>query len=152
MRKVITVGQYLIARSLKFVARPFHMTNQRSRRSSDTIGLFSFCSLAGNQVFSILSFDLQVPAGKYLMELVAIDWFKDTKRMDHVARRKGSAAQVRKPVMDSWLLNGTFLSQSTFSVTGMQTWNSRIPLSRRTISSTKTFLSNKIPLLHMDLD
>ena len=84
MRKVVTVGQYLIARSLKFVARPFHMTNQRSRRSSDTIGLFSFCSLAGNQVFSILSFDLQVSAGKYL---------------DHVARRKGSAAQVRKPVM-----------------------------------------------------
>lgn len=36
----------------------------------------------------------KVPAGKYLMELVAIDWFKDTKRMDHVARRKGSAAQV----------------------------------------------------------
>ncbi|PUZ62451.1 hypothetical protein GQ55_4G358800 [Panicum hallii var. hallii] len=36
----------------------------------------------------------KVPAGKYLMELVAIDWFKDTKRMDHVARRKGCAAQV----------------------------------------------------------
>jgi len=33
------------------------------------------------------------------MELVAIDWFKDTKRMDHVARRKGSVAQVRKLVM-----------------------------------------------------
>ena len=49
MRKVVTVGQYLIARSLKFVARPFHMTNQRSRRSSDTIGLFSFCSLVGNR-------------------------------------------------------------------------------------------------------
>ena len=50
-------------------------------------------------MFSILSFDLQVLAGKYLMELVAIDWFKDTERMDHVARRKGSAAQVRKPIM-----------------------------------------------------
>nr|CAB3466769.1 unnamed protein product [Digitaria exilis] len=36
----------------------------------------------------------KVPAGKYLMDLVAIDWFKDTKRMDHVARRKGCAAQV----------------------------------------------------------
>jgi hypothetical protein len=42
----------------------------------------------------MLSFDLQVPAGKYLMELVAIDWLEDTKRMDHVARRKGCAAQV----------------------------------------------------------
>uniref|UniRef100_A0A0D9WL51 PH domain-containing protein n=1 Tax=Leersia perrieri TaxID=77586 RepID=A0A0D9WL51_9ORYZ len=36
----------------------------------------------------------KVPASKYLMELVAIDWFKDFKRMDHVARRKGCAAQV----------------------------------------------------------
>ena len=70
MRKVVTIGQYLIARPLKFVARPFHMTNQRSRRSSDTIGLFSFCSLAGNQVFSILSFDTagtirEVPYGAH---------------------------------------------------------------------------------------
>ncbi|XP_010242523.1 PREDICTED: protein ENHANCED DISEASE RESISTANCE 2-like isoform X2 [Nelumbo nucifera] len=36
----------------------------------------------------------KIPAGKYLMELVAVDWFKDTKRMDHVARRKGCAVQV----------------------------------------------------------
>ncbi|KAL6861420.1 hypothetical protein ACP4OV_017120 [Aristida adscensionis] len=36
----------------------------------------------------------KVPAGKYLMELVAVDWLKDIKRMDHVARRKGCAAQV----------------------------------------------------------
>ncbi|KAH9687041.1 protein ENHANCED DISEASE RESISTANCE 2-like [Citrus sinensis] len=28
------------------------------------------------------------------MDLVAVDWFKDTKRMDHVARRQGCAAQV----------------------------------------------------------
>jgi hypothetical protein len=28
------------------------------------------------------------------MELVAVDWFKDTKRMDHVSRRKGCAVQV----------------------------------------------------------
>jgi hypothetical protein len=28
------------------------------------------------------------------MELVAVDWFKDAKRMDHVARRKGCAVQV----------------------------------------------------------
>ncbi|KAL6578128.1 Protein ENHANCED DISEASE RESISTANCE 2 [Orobanche minor] len=31
---------------------------------------------------------------KHLMDLVAVDWFKDTKRMDHVARRQGCAAQV----------------------------------------------------------
>ncbi|XP_068669847.1 protein ENHANCED DISEASE RESISTANCE 2-like isoform X2 [Aristolochia californica] len=36
----------------------------------------------------------KIPAGKHLMELVAVDWFKDTKRMDHVARRNGCAAQV----------------------------------------------------------
>ncbi|GFZ16343.1 pleckstrin homology (PH) domain-containing protein [Actinidia rufa] len=35
----------------------------------------------------------KVPAGKHLMELVAVDWFKDTKRMDHVARRSGCAAR-----------------------------------------------------------
>lgn len=28
------------------------------------------------------------------MDLVAVDWFKDTKRIDHVARRRGCAAQV----------------------------------------------------------
>ncbi|KAK4792499.1 hypothetical protein SAY86_022934 [Trapa natans] len=37
----------------------------------------------------------KIPAGKHLMDLVAVDWFKDTKRMDHVARRKGCAAQAR---------------------------------------------------------
>ena len=37
---------------------------------------------------------LKIPAGKHLMELVAVDWFKDTKRMDHVARRSGCAARV----------------------------------------------------------
>ncbi|PHT32636.1 Protein ENHANCED DISEASE RESISTANCE 2-like [Capsicum baccatum] len=36
----------------------------------------------------------KIPAGKSLMDLVAVDWFKDTKRMDHVARRPGCAAQV----------------------------------------------------------
>lgn len=36
----------------------------------------------------------KIPAGKPLMELVAVDWFKDAKRMDHVARRQGCAAQV----------------------------------------------------------
>uniref|UniRef100_A0A2P2L3K3 Lipid binding protein n=2 Tax=Rhizophora mucronata TaxID=61149 RepID=A0A2P2L3K3_RHIMU len=36
----------------------------------------------------------KISAGKHLMDLVAVDWFKDTKRMDHVARRQGCAAQV----------------------------------------------------------
>ncbi|XP_061988466.1 protein ENHANCED DISEASE RESISTANCE 2 isoform X2 [Rosa rugosa] len=36
----------------------------------------------------------KIPAGKHLMDLVAVDWFKDTKRMDHVVRRQGCAAQV----------------------------------------------------------
>ncbi|CAH1451792.1 unnamed protein product [Lactuca virosa] len=36
----------------------------------------------------------KMPGGKHLMDLVAVDWFKDTKRMDHVARRPGCAAQV----------------------------------------------------------
>lgn len=47
--------------------------------------------------FSLISpckLSMKAPAGKSLMDLVAVDWFKDTKRMDHVARRLGCAAQV----------------------------------------------------------
>lgn len=33
------------------------------------------------------------------MDLVAVDWFKDVKRIDHVARRQGCAAQVRSTKM-----------------------------------------------------
>ncbi|RRT42149.1 hypothetical protein B296_00056578 [Ensete ventricosum] len=40
---------------------------------------------------------LLIPAGKHLMELVAVDWFKDVKRIDHVARRKGCAVQATAP-------------------------------------------------------
>ncbi|XP_020692298.1 protein ENHANCED DISEASE RESISTANCE 2-like [Dendrobium catenatum] len=36
----------------------------------------------------------KIPAGKPFMKLVAVDWFKDVKRMDHVARRQGCAVQV----------------------------------------------------------
>ncbi|KAJ9680276.1 hypothetical protein PVL29_019555 [Vitis rotundifolia] len=36
----------------------------------------------------------KIPAGKHTMELVAVDWFKDIKRIDHVARRPGCAVQV----------------------------------------------------------
>lgn len=41
-----------------------------------------------------LPYICQIPAGKHMMDLVAVDWFKDTKRMDHVARRQGCAVQV----------------------------------------------------------
>lgn len=37
---------------------------------------------------------MQIPAGKHTMELVAVDWLKDIKRIDHVARRPGCAVQV----------------------------------------------------------
>ena len=30
------------------------------------------------------------------MQLVAVDWFKDARRIDHVARHKSSVAQVRQ--------------------------------------------------------
>ncbi|XP_065002222.1 protein ENHANCED DISEASE RESISTANCE 2-like isoform X1 [Musa acuminata AAA Group] len=36
----------------------------------------------------------KIPAGKYVMELVAVDWLKNATRMDNVARRSGCAAQV----------------------------------------------------------
>ncbi|KAG0452946.1 hypothetical protein HPP92_025340 [Vanilla planifolia] len=36
----------------------------------------------------------KIPAGKPLMELVAVDWFKDVKRIDHVTRREICAARV----------------------------------------------------------
>jgi hypothetical protein len=48
-----------------------------------------------NNLNTIMS-KLQIPAASYLMELAAIDWFKDTKRMDNVARQKGCVAQVTK--------------------------------------------------------
>ncbi|CAK9190399.1 unnamed protein product [Sphagnum jensenii] len=36
----------------------------------------------------------KTPAGEPLMQLVAVDWFKDSNRIDHVARRKDCVAQV----------------------------------------------------------
>ncbi|KAF8670391.1 hypothetical protein HU200_050694 [Digitaria exilis] len=36
----------------------------------------------------------KIAAASYLMELAAIDWFKDTKRMDNVGRQKNCVAQV----------------------------------------------------------
>ncbi|MCO5606865.1 hypothetical protein L7F22_061056 [Adiantum nelumboides] len=36
----------------------------------------------------------KILAGESLMQLVSVDWFKYPERMDHLARRKGCAAQV----------------------------------------------------------
>ncbi|RLM55688.1 protein ENHANCED DISEASE RESISTANCE 2-like [Panicum miliaceum] len=63
-------------------------------KSSDPIDLSWFSGIIRQDANEKSRNCWTVPAGKYLMELVAIDWFKDTKRMDHVARRKGRAAQV----------------------------------------------------------
>ncbi|KAK9218346.1 hypothetical protein WN943_006983 [Citrus x changshan-huyou] len=38
----------------------------------------------------------KIPAGKHLMDLVAVDWFKDTKRMDHVARQLVTGSLLRR--------------------------------------------------------
>lgn len=48
---------------------------------------------------------MKVPAGKHLLDLVAVDWFKDSKRMDHVAKRHGCAAQVRINLVCNVLLD-----------------------------------------------
>jgi len=51
------------------------------------------------------------------MELVAIDWFKDTRRMDHVARRKGCAAQVAaEKGMFTFLVNIQIPGSSHYSL------------------------------------
>ena len=54
---------------------------------------------------------LKIPAGKHLMDLVSVDWLKDSKRMDHVARRHGCAAQV-SIFGPSCLLYGIFVALS----------------------------------------
>ncbi len=43
---------------------------------------------------NILVGGCQTPAGEPLMQLVAVDWFKDSKRIDHVVRCKDCVAQV----------------------------------------------------------
>ncbi|XP_052297138.1 protein ENHANCED DISEASE RESISTANCE 2-like [Citrus sinensis] len=59
----------------------------------------------------------KIPAGKHLMDLVAVDWFKDTKRIDHVARRQGCAAQVASekvlfsPLIFKQLVMGSLLQR-----------------------------------------
>ncbi|CAN6202775.1 unnamed protein product [Urochloa humidicola] len=75
-----------------------------------------------NKIFKVRSKNFphdksKIPAGKYLMELVAIDWFKDTKRMDHVARRKGCAAQVAaEKGMFTFLVNIQIPGSSHYSL------------------------------------
>jgi len=96
-RKAATVGQCPIARSLKFVARTSHMTNQRSK--SSCLYFIPFILSDNIQNLNMLISKLQIPAASYLMELAAIDWFKDTKRMDNVGRQKNCVAQVTKKLV-----------------------------------------------------
>ncbi|ONK79922.1 uncharacterized protein A4U43_C01F11850 [Asparagus officinalis] len=56
----------------------------------------------------------KVPAGKPLMKLVAVDWLKDTKRIDHVGRRHGCAAQVASEKGLSSLIINLQVPGSTF--------------------------------------
>ena len=58
---------------------------------------------------------LKIPAGKHLMDLVAVDWFKDSKRIDHVARRQGCAAQVLYSIL--FRLICTFIDSESKSIT-----------------------------------
>lgn len=75
---------------------------------------------------------MKVPAGKHMLDLVAVDWFKDSKRMDHVARRHGCAAQVSnltfcflKKINGRWLKLGIFLQK-----TGLKSITQMIGLSQ----------------------
>ena len=96
-RKAATVGQYLTASFSKFVARTSHMTNQRSK--SSCLYFIPFILSDNIQNLNMLISKLQIPAASYLMELAAIDWFKDTKRMDNVGRQKNCVAQVTKKLV-----------------------------------------------------
>ncbi|KAG8094067.1 hypothetical protein GUJ93_ZPchr0012g19332 [Zizania palustris] len=91
-----------------------HIKSDSDAKSSDPIDLSCFLgiirqdaneksrncwAIPDSKLFKVRSKNFphdksKIPSTKYLMELVAIDWFKDIKRMDHVARRKGCAAQV----------------------------------------------------------
>lgn len=84
----------------EFAANTLHMTKQRCsqfpyyQHSFYFYKMSSICLMLSSCSLQILMLELQIPAGKPLMELVAVDWFKDVKRMDHVARRQSCAAQV----------------------------------------------------------
>ncbi|KAF5957037.1 hypothetical protein HYC85_004262 [Camellia sinensis] len=47
-----------------------------------------------SEIMAIIFIMINQRSGKHLMELVVVDWFKDMKRMDHVARRCGCPTQV----------------------------------------------------------
>lgn len=87
---LVTAGNYLMETTSGFAAGVFASTNQRFLQFL----LQVFCASWWKYFSSCLDIALQIPAGKHTMDLVAVDWFKDTKRMDHVARRRGCAAQV----------------------------------------------------------
>ncbi|KAK9214897.1 hypothetical protein WN944_006897 [Citrus x changshan-huyou] len=67
---LVTAGNFLMETTSEFVASIFVMTKQ------SLVGSSCACAICN------------------LMDLIAVDWFKRTKRMDHVARRQGCAAQV----------------------------------------------------------
>ena len=99
---VVTVGKFLMETTLKSVVKVLHLTKGRLVGPSvinHVVLSFSSSLNTCSTSFSFYAYDsnlvLQTPAGKPLMELVAVDWLKDTKRMDHVARRHGCAVRVR---------------------------------------------------------
>jgi hypothetical protein len=92
-------------------SKNFKVRSKNFARDKSKVQIFHFMwvflSMSGNinNPNTIMS-KLQIPAASYLMELAAIDWFKDTKRMDNVARQKGCVAQVTKslPLLSLLLL------------------------------------------------
>ncbi|KAG6397171.1 hypothetical protein SASPL_143336 [Salvia splendens] len=65
--------------------------DQENARNCWTLSDGNNFRVRGKNFFSDKS---KTAGGKHLMDLVATDWFKSTKRMDHVAQRLGCAAQV----------------------------------------------------------
>lgn len=91
----VTAGKFQMGTTLESGVCIFVMTKQRFSNLVD----LPFCVIQylGHEACSnsiVGNVYLKIPAGKHIMDLVAVDWFKDTKRMDHVARRQGCAAQV----------------------------------------------------------
>ena len=98
--KLVTAGRFQMQTTLESEASIFVMIKQRFPINLSywldywfsVVQLLRPCLPCSNQLLSNMY--LKIPAGKHLMDLVAVDWFKDTKRIDHVARRQGCAAQV----------------------------------------------------------
>ena len=102
--------------TLEFVARPFVSIRLRYfkpfhllRYSSGSVSISERPILLRERLCLCLMLCSKIPAGKHLMDLVAVDWLKDTKRMDHVARRQGCAAQVSSYVCATSLAFSLYL-------------------------------------------